>query len=102
MKWKNLEKFLKFEWRKAIIASFIFLFFPIPFREPCAEPMIFPKPSGYVSCPENWMLVFLIVDLIKYGLPIQPFGLIILLSIAVVSYVFSCLIILIYDKVRKK
>jgi len=104
MSWKE---FLKPDWRKIVLALIIF-FLPIPFPElvMCPFSCIFNPVENVTSCPKCLPYEIRIVSLGWHSIemflvfPYFMFLTIILLT-AVFSYILSCVIVWIYNKVKR-
>jgi len=105
MSWKE---FLKPDWKKIILALIIF-FLPIPFPEAvaCPFPCIFNPVENVTSCtkcpPYEIRIVSLGWHSIEMFLALRNFMFLINVLLTVVfSYILSCVIFWIYNRVRKK
>jgi hypothetical protein len=98
-----IKQFLKPDWRKIVVFVILFLVLPLPWKTNICHIFSIILPSGY-SCIE-WSIQpfvgFASILIIIFGLFTFD-DLMLLIILLLISYLLSCLIILIYNKVKKK
>ena len=91
----NWKKFLKPDWRKIVIFVILMIIpIPIPLYASCK---CFPAPC---NCPTELMFYPIIIMILLGAISIS--SLLLLLVDMIVSYLLSCLIVWIYDKIKVK
>ncbi|MBZ9569318.1 hypothetical protein KJA16_00155 [Patescibacteria group bacterium] len=97
----SFKQFLKPDWRKIVLSIIIFLFlfiYGIPWCiDPSEEGWLRRPDPEYWGCHSEWHRQFHFIP----DWPIGHLGISFFVS-ALISYFISCLIIWIYDKIRKK
>lgn len=104
MKWRE---FLKPDWRKIVIFLIIFFLLPYPLLIPCP-----PLPSNLICFPDWEFISLYSFSIYLFEITFYTGNVIVLLSgigfifelffYLFVSYFLSCLIVWVYEKVKKK
>ncbi|OGI11931.1 hypothetical protein A3K64_00460 [Candidatus Micrarchaeota archaeon RBG_16_36_9] len=93
----KIKQFLKPDWRKIVLFVLMLLFVPIPI----SFQLLLPTPLGINIFAKNHSWIMFIYSL-GFTSRISAYDELILISLPIIYYLFSCFIVWIYDKVKKK